>query len=460
MPQEETEALHELFSRFQVVELGQGDTNLGANVLASMAGVLANLAPANGTVVTADNRPARLGMNLLISGSASSGQVIDEVITEVGRRQRNLSENLRHYTDWIKKQEEKFGGSLPPMGPGSNRLVDDLAETQAELEPLFARRTQVWSRILNEVPTEQVTDLARCPKFLVTCARPGDLESQLQGLRPGPPLVHLGLRQPGDLATLADPGAALVEGRFTHGNSDEAVRANMVITDSMKMLGEAAKVPDPRTAWLGHFLWLCDGEAGPEAPTGNASDVPEETTERFRRALDRVITLRLNVPEKTSIVLGKGTREATVRWMTFLHDMEPRLPGISGAARNLIASLIFGLSEMAVIDKRFSFPLAGVEAFARFLVRRMANSRAMILQAGAVAQRRAQIERVFWKLQQGPTEPRGIYKNLNRLPANDCKECLRWMEQAGISRRVGGQWELVEGARLSFNDCSTPVLEV
>jgi len=461
MSQDETEALRKFFATFQVEALGQGDANVGANVLTSMLGVLANLAPTDGTVVTTDGRPARLGVNLLISGSASSGQVLDEVITEVGRRQHNFAENLSRYLDGIREQSEKPCATLPPMGAGSNSLLDDFAETQSEIEPLFASRPEIWSRILNEVPTEQLPDLERRPKFLVAAARPGDLEAQLQGLRPGHPLVHLGLGKPGDLAELSDPGAALVEGRFTVGTSCETVCANLLITDPMQMLSEAAKAPDERTAWLGHFLWLCDSDAGPEAPTtAQASNAPETTTERFRRALDYVITQRLNLPEKKPTPLSKDTREATIRWTAFLREMEPRLPGISGALRNLITSLVFGLGEMARIEKGLSFSMDSVEAFARFLVRRMANARTMMMHAGAVAQRRSQIERVFRKLEQGPLDTRKIYRNLNRLSARECNECLGWMEQAGISRRIDDQWELVKDARLSFNDCSTPLLEV
>jgi hypothetical protein len=72
---------------------------IGINILASMAGVLADLAPDDGTILTRNNRPARLGVNLIISGSASPGRVVDEVITEVGRRQHNFAANLRHYPD-------------------------------------------------------------------------------------------------------------------------------------------------------------------------------------------------------------------------------------------------------------------------------------------------------------------------------------------------------------------------
>ena len=82
----------------------------------------------------------------------------------------------------------------------------------------------------------------------------------------------------------------------------------------------------------------------------------------------------------------------------------------------------------------------------------MANARTMMMHAGELAQRQSQIERVFWKLEQGPTEARSIYRNLNGINAGECHECLRWMEETGISRRIGDQWALVEGARLNFNN--------
>ena len=74
------EALHQLAATYQVAALGQGDPTLGFNLLATMAVVLADLAPTNGTVTTKDGGPARLGVNLLVTGSASAGLVLDEVL--------------------------------------------------------------------------------------------------------------------------------------------------------------------------------------------------------------------------------------------------------------------------------------------------------------------------------------------------------------------------------------------
>jgi hypothetical protein len=230
----------------------------------------------------------------------------------------------------------------------------------------------------------------------------------------------------------------------------------------MQILQKAAKDADEHTTWLGHFLWLCDGAAGPEAPAspGEPADRPE-TTERFRHALDTVITARINLHEKKPIQLKLQTRKAKCRMRAFLNEMEPRLPGISGAAGRLIDSLAFGLEQMAGIAKCISFSIEGVEALARFLVARMFNARTMILHAAALARRRDQIMRIYRKLSKGPADYRAIYRNLN-LSVEDCDGCLHWLTKAGIARSLMAeeQWELVENARLSFDDCTTPLLEV
>ena len=66
-----------------------------------MAITLANLTPGENTVQTPDGTTARLGVNLLVTGSASAGAALDEVIIEVGRRQKNLKATLGKYLEWI-----------------------------------------------------------------------------------------------------------------------------------------------------------------------------------------------------------------------------------------------------------------------------------------------------------------------------------------------------------------------
>ena len=44
--------------------------------------------------------------------------------------------------------------------------------------------------------------------------------------------------------------------------------------------------------------------------------------------------------------------------------------------------------------------------------------------------------------------------------ARDCYPCVRWMELAGIARLIDDEWALVEGARLNFDGCDVPLLDV
>lgn len=462
MSSKETQYLSQLLTCFNVTDLGEGDLNAGANLLATMAVTLGNLAPSDGTVIYPDGTPVRLGTNLLISGSLSCGRIGDEVIPEIGRRQANLAKRLRSYCDWVEEQKSKPSIACPPTGWRADADNDLLSQVLSVFDPLYGTTAQLWSQIMDDAPAEDVRDLAKRPKFLVSAARPRDLDEQLKRLRPGRPLIHLGINRPADFAELADPGAALVAGSYPIDDGCEMVRGNVILTDPMRLLNQAAKAPDERTAWLGHFLWLTDGDAGPDAHEDAADSQhgsAAEIIERYRRALSGVMTRRLDSEKKKPLMIYLDTRVASHSWTKFLAEMEPRFPGISGAARNLPNSLVFGLGEMARIAKGLNFTMEGVEAFARFLVRRAVNARTAICHASDLARRRSQIERVFRKLENGRQLERKIYADLC-IPAADCRECLTWLQEAGIALRKDRQWILMEGAQLNFNECHLPLLEV
>jgi hypothetical protein len=164
-----------------------------------------------------------------------------------------------------------------------------------------------------------------------------------------------------------------------------------------------------------------------------------------------VIARRLNMPEKEPIILPLDTRDATFRWTAFLREMEPRLPGISGAARNLLSSLVFGLGQMALVgDRKHHLPLSmpGIEAFARFLVRRMADARAAILFSAEEARKLRYKRKILTKLAEASLEDRNLYRYLH-IPADDCRELLAEMERGSLVRVTDGKWERLEGASLS-----------
>jgi hypothetical protein len=464
MNQSESQDLQKLLTTFDVNALGEGDINAGANLLTAMAISLANFAPTDDSVCYEDGTPVRLGASLLVSGVLSSSIIMEEVVTGAAQRQSNLAAHLRRYSESIVEQASKPGASAAPTGrPASSSQY--FANIFGDLGPLLGTRKEAWWPILERRPMERFNDFLNRPKFLVSAARPKDLESQLEGLRPGRPLIHLGINQCSDLAEFSDPGAALIEGRYPIGNGGETIRGNFLLTDPLQLLNEAAKDPDPRTSWLGHFLWLVDGAAGPDAPVDpTAAGHPNGsvTLSRFRRALTGVLINRFylggNMPQK----LRLDTRADAQRWTSFLKEMEPLMPGITSTARNLPNSLVFGLGEMAKIDQALHFTMEEVMSLCRFLVRRAVNARVAIIHEAEVARLQALANRIYLKIEQGCNDRRLICKNTG-INAADFDGCVGWLEKEGIVKRSeakGSHWDMVKGAKLDFRHCRRPLLEI
>jgi hypothetical protein len=449
-----------LQKNFDVTALGSGDPIVGFNLLATMACTLAHLAPDDAAVVHPDGSPARLGTSLLVLGSASAGRVVDEVITEVSRIQNNLTTHLQGYFGWIEETQAKQSFPIHPTSSGIGASVELIAETQSQFGDFTTGHAGSWRKVLERAPHQTLQQIGKQPKFLVSVGGRKDIESQLTRLRPGCPFVHLGLQHPDDLVRFSEAGSALLEGRYPLDDGGRAVKGNILITDPMQVLTAAAQNPDERTLWLGQLLWLTDGDSGPDAPheePGGVQTSSARIEHRFRLALGKVMSYRFSLPDLPPMELFADIREASVRWTGFLREMEPRLPGISGAARNLLTSLVFGLGLMA--PKTGGISVGCVEAMARFLVRRMASVRIAILHAGEVARRRGLITRVFHKLGSGPANERKICRDL-KMTAADRDEALRWLEAASLVLRQQDGWDRRDGARLSFTNCSVPILEV
>ena len=175
----------------------------------------------------------------------------------------------------------------------------------------------------------------------------------------------------------------------------------------MHVLMAAARNPDERTSWLGQLLWLSDGGSGPDVPYLDLGAQPPvvRMEQRFREALGRVMIHRLNLPHQQPLVLFTDTREA----------------------------------------------------MARFLVCRMFNLRIAVLHSGKVARKRSQITRIFLKLGAGPANARKFCRDL-KITAADRDEALRWMEAVSLVSQGRDGWQLREGARLSFKDCTVPII--
>lgn len=465
MNQSEHQSLQRFLTTFQVNDLGEGDINAGVNLLAAMALTLANLAPVDESVCLPHGAPVHLGASLLVSGAVSSGRIVDEVLAEAALVQTYFTKHLLKHQEWILEVAQKPALSPPPTGPAVSANDQLLSQVLSEIEPLMGTRQEMWNDILRTKPGERFHDLAHRPKFLVSAARPRDLESQLKALRPGRPLIHFGIQNSADFSELAEPGAALISGNYPLGNGWEIIRGNFLLTDPLGLINQAANPPDHRASWLGHFLWLVDGDEGPDAPIMSPKKGNLDAAyilAHFRNALSAVISTRINLSGNRRQPLRFDTRAGAHRWTAFLREMEPRMPGISGAARNLINSLVFGLGEIGKLEKSFNFTLEEVEAFCQFLVRRAVNARNAILNKAEISRQRALAEKIYRRIEQGCNDRRIICKNTGINTA--CfDECVSWLEDAGLVQRSeakSNHWVRVEGTKLNFRDCRLPLLEI
>lgn len=444
-----------------VTDLGNGDPVVGFNLLATMACTLAHLAPDDGSVIHRDGSPARLGTSILVMGSGSSGRIVDEIIAEIGRRQNNVVSHIESYFKWNEAARSNKEISRLDFKKEMDSSVALISETQSEFGDMLKGHQESWQKVLEQTPHQSINKIGKHPKFLVSVGGKKSIEPQLDRLRPGSPLVHLGLSHPDDLIRHSETISALLNGHYPLDDGVRTIKGNFLITDPMQVLIDAARNPDERTRWLGQLLWLTDCDAGPDAPDqpeGAPSPSEIRIERHFRQALSHVMTYRLNLPNMAPLVAPQIPYATKLRWTNFLKEMEPRLPGISGAARNLLTTLAFGLELMT--PRPNGLTISGLEAFARFLVRRMANARISILHAGELARRRDQIFRVFTKLGSGPLHERKICRDL-KITAADRDGALRWLEEANLVRpTTGNTWERCGDAHLSFKDCSIPILEV
>lgn len=460
---DDAKALNELMTQYEVATLGGLNTTIGFNMLASMACTLANLAPNDRCSITyPDKTPVRLGTSLLIMGGATSGYVVDEIVTEVCRLQDNLLHHLEHF---IRGNQMPFPGkkSTDPLEPCEGDSHELILQTTGAAESgrhiSNFKIPEVWHKILINDATSSSHQIIRQHKFLVSQMGQHNIDQQLAKVRTGNALVHVGLTHPDDIERFSDTGSALLEARYPLANGTRSLKANLLITDPMGVMASAAQKPDQRSLWLGQLVWLSDGDTGPSAPMP-ASDaplyLPEHLERKFRESLIQMSIFRLCVYGRP-IQLVENVRKLIPHWTHFLNSMEERLPGISCAARNLYTSLYFGLQCMAKDPAKLR--AESVLALAQFLARRMAGTRTALLHTAELEQRRHLIKRIFHKLANGPADGRKLCRDL-KISSAERDQVLCWLESAQLAHVNQKSWQLRQGAKLSFNSCSVPPIEV
>lgn len=466
--------LQTLLTTFGAAGLGEGDTSAGANTLAAMLVTLANLARPGSEIMTEEGHLIPVGCDLLATGPLVADMVINGVVAPVSRSQDNLLAQLGRLMEDDRTEAGRNERNLPrrwelskgPKSSAGEHAMSRLMTGDPDIGPLVGTDEDDWVEAVTRPPSQRPGDLVRRPRSFIAAPTPRLLEGLLADAHLGQALVVIGLDRAADATGFGELCPALMDGLLPAGPSGQTVRGRLLVTDRGGVLPGAAG--GDKTGWLARLLPLVGGDAGPDFPPPLAGDsntvsLPDLDA-RYRHAVRLLFANRLNSRDPQPVIYGCDLSELQSRWMSFLADMERNLPGITGTARRLPASLLFGIQRLvgaAGTPEGFRYYRGGVEALARHLVCRAANARTATLRAAELAKRQSQIERIFWKLKaaQGRIQTRSIYHNLRRLSAADCREGLKWMEAARLACRVEADtWELVEGARLDFDQCTVPLL--
>lgn len=477
-----TNHLQELLSFFKATGIGEGDTNAGANSLAVMTVTLANVSRTGSGIQTKEMGHMRAGTSLLVGSGLTSSLVQDKVITEAIVCQNNLVAQIRRLRgDKIANAERKGMMSAQfPTGSTPNHAQNALYQLEQSAKESGIHPTealQKWETVIGLPPNPRIDDLAARPKIVATARNSRDLENQLNGLHDNRPLVVLGLNSPADAAALSETCTSLLNGLLPHGDGGEMVTGNLLITDHGDVLAKIAPNAGDKTTWLGRMPWLVDGNTGPdavEAGEGVGKIRVDDMTGYFSAALKGVLARRMNNHDASPTVHEFDLGAAQLSWVRFLQKMESRLPGITGTARSLLASLAFGLIELAgamhksiarnpFLDppaaKDLPVKPAGVEALARWIIRRMANARAEML--GTAERERLQLlaKRIVERLCDSNQSTREIYRGLG-ISAAEAERLLFPMQKGGLLHRSEGKWGLSKDAALLRDDVQNLFIDV
>jgi hypothetical protein len=474
MNETESKHLQDLLTIFDARALGEGDATVGANLLAAMALALSNLARPGSGIQTPDMRLIEVSCNLLASGARLSDMIRDEVVTPVGRFQNNILAHVGRLLESDEEQNQRplqslarewniLNGGSPSAGE-SKFLGLMTLDPKSNLVPEGV--DDAWLDVVDIAPNPNFHDMVRSPRAFIAAASPGMLDRQLRGIHAGQAFITIALNRASDAGRFGELCAAIINGLMPLGPSGEITGGRLLVTDPGNVLPEAARQAGDQATWLGRLVWLVSGNAGPELPpqqpAGGKLSRLTRVSGRFEHAAQQIFANRMNLRRTVPLIYKMDFTRNQIRWMEFLEEMESSLPGISGTARHLFAALVFGLRrifETVETPQDFNNIVGGIEALARFLVRRMASARAAILFSAQEARKLRLKQKILIKLSEGCLDLRSIYHPLH-LDVTNCEAILLEMATEGLVRRRGKKWECVIGAALPGSQSLRLPLEV
>ena len=448
--------LQGLQATFDATDLGEGDPVAGLNLLAAMAFSLANIAPPGSGLQAKDGKTFVVGTSFTVSGALSSSLVTDSVVVGMGEKQNNYHSQLRRYCDDIYERSNKLGfkGEIPPSDLGTNAGQDAFFDAQRR-EPVNggAAATEAWKRALGQPASPRIDELRDHSLVFLTADRATDLEKQLARSHMGRPLVYLGLNKASEFKRFEELCPKIMDAWATPGSMTGNVRGTVMVSDPSGVLGDVLRANDQGCRWVERLVWLVDSPVGPEPSATSEGGTPVALgtiDQRYEAALSAAWAERLNSRSAGPKILEWEFTKRQARWIAFLKKMEPDFPGITGTARKLLSTLLFGLEELVgagPAPKGFKLYITQIEAFAQFLVHRMVNTRGAVRHSAENARLLHTQAQILDKLADGPHGVRSLCRRAHRLRSEPCLEALYLLKDAGEVVRDGNEWKLTKSAQ-------------
>lgn len=443
--------LTRLLTTFDAQRLGEGDVSAGANVIAAMACAIANIYR-RGTRISSDGEPSfRIGSSVLAYGPLTSALVGERVESVLAEYQSSLDS---HCNEW-ELAKEAFAASLGGLRTDERFTVTPTIQSlQVLSEEMFGEVRDNLSVLLTPLQNGRKRALLERPLLFASGAQPKQLGAALERGHAGQLLVHDVLRDPSHCADLTHGCLPLIDGCKTVGKPARPVRGHLLLCDPSQVLDEVLREGSQARRLMLRMPWLVDGHAGPSLPVPETSGVGVTTyrprlnrmEERFRTALRTAWLKRLDYTSEGPETLAFDLADQQARWVDFLQQKEADFPGITAAARPLLATLLFGLREMVNSLPKpdgVKFYAADAEALARILVQRMCNARAMILHDAAKEERERKLQVMFDKLSAGSGNPRDLARKHHRLTVGEARDLLDELVTLGKAVDCGNRYEAV-----------------
>ena len=453
MTPEANRHLNELLHIFGAARLGEGDPVAGANLLAAMATSIANIAPPGSGLQAPDGETLEAGASLIVSGSYNTSLVAEKILSGLGDRQNHLNSHLRSHVR-NHPDKPKAAGNFEAEARASvmdryNNLTLEGLYAPGDLHCLGVAGP--WGALIRQPATADFEELRDQHVIFAAKATTGNLAGILDHSHRGRPFLHVELDKAPHFSRVARQCLDVMDGRGSTGFNSQTVRGTVILTDPSGILGEAMRAEGVAGLLASRVVWLVDGNAGPEP--GEPSTPTDLVTLdspgfRYEAAMEQAWGSRLDHRKPTPVLIDCDFHSLQAEWITFLKTQEAAVPGITGTARNLLATLVFGLSQIVGSTrtaKGFSWSIQQIEALARFLVHRMANARSAMLHEAKSARRLGLEEKILRKLGSEPHTVRDLTRKIGRVPAAQCLELLEDMEAEGKVLRIDDRlWQLRE----------------